>query len=138
MHPFARAYVRNLPRALLLTAVLVASMLTTYVLTNRERFFLSPTSVVIYGRESCGFTAALRRRLAKENIPFDYADIDVWPVNFEVAGYLHMWTKPRAVRLPIVLYDGKVVERPTNDEVVEAYLRLTRPSPPVPSSVSSP
>ena len=82
-----------------------------------------PTAqVIVYGRDSCGFTVMTKSELDNEEIPYVYKDIDVNENSIE------MWKKVRAaswyqgggVGLPVVDVKGTVMERPSIEEIKSA------------------
>ncbi len=78
----------------------------------------SPTSeatteqgLVIYGRNSCGFTSKYRKELKQANIEFIYKDIDN-PANDKEFTKLMINAGLNSVDLPVVIDKGKMSIRP--------------------------
>lgn len=81
------------------------------------------TGVVVYGRNSCGVTSAMRKALTQQGVPFEYRIVDQ-PV---VADELHAHMKQqglstRRYNLPVVEVNGELSIRPDAAAVVSDYL----------------
>lgn len=78
--------------------------------------------VIVYGRDSCGFTSQMRLALAREKIDFDYRVVD----EAAVADRLH-WKMERLgistlrYDLPVVEVNGKLLVRPDINQVMHSY-----------------
>jgi glutaredoxin len=108
----------------LCTAVVVlgACFFGTYVVMNASRIFPARESIVIYGRDSCGFTSAMRESLTEQRIPFVYGDIDEAFISEEMWHHLRRNTEDGALHtahLPIVLINDQVLERPEAEVVLK-------------------
>ncbi|UUY07324.1 glutaredoxin [Pseudomonas sp. J452] len=78
--------------------------------------------VVVYGRDSCGFTSQMRSGLTRENIEFDYRIVD----DGAVADGLHQKMESLGIStqlydLPVVEVNGRLLVRPDISLVVRAY-----------------
>lgn len=78
--------------------------------------------VVVYGRDTCGYTTRMRDALRGAGIPFDYRIVD----QPDVADRLHMrmnqaGLQTRRYGLPVVEVSGQMWERPDAVEVMDAY-----------------
>ena len=111
-------------RATLGIVVLVVSFSVAFGYIYRERIFLGPTSVLVYGTENCSFTTKLRRGLDEEGVPYVFVNVD-GPYNFQ-----EMQTRlgvhsgrftAGTIRLPVVYQSGAARERPALADVVHAY-----------------
>jgi hypothetical protein len=118
--------VRAIAQAYLVVFCGFAAFFATYLALHRDRIFPNPKVAVVYGRDRCGFTAAMKEYLAKERIPFVYGNID--------GGFLldqEMWhalhgntapdTDPNYASLPVVRIGGRVLERPEPSTVSDIY-----------------
>jgi glutaredoxin len=116
MRRFAILYLK----VLFLSGVLIVSFAAIYTVIFRDRIFPAPSQVVIYGRNSCGYTTDLRERLAATSVPFKYADIDNSVVHMEFEFQLNL-QEARVVSLPLVLVNGNKLERPEPAAVIAQY-----------------
>lgn len=91
-----------------------------------HRFALSVDAsrpyVVVYGRDSCGYTSRMREFLREQGVPFEYRVVDESPV----ADHLHAQMRAagistRRYNLPVVDVAGYISVRPEPAEVVAAY-----------------
>lgn len=78
--------------------------------------------VVVYGRNSCGFTQNTIRELKKSGIPFEYLIVDEKPV----ADLLHSRMREsgidtRRYNLPVVEVNNNFSIRPQPSAIIEAY-----------------
>ena len=78
--------------------------------------------VVVYGRNTCGFTQQTLKDLKQAGIPFEYQNID----DKSVANLLHSRMKKsgietRRYNLPVVDVSGKISIRPETKAVIESY-----------------
>lgn len=78
--------------------------------------------VVVYGRDSCGYTSQLRRYLTERGIPYEYRVVD----DRSVADPLHermerAGISTRRYNLPVVDVSGVLSVRPEPDGVVRDY-----------------
>lgn len=86
----------------------------------------SRNSVLVYGRDGCGYTRQMLASLQGRNIPVTYVDLDLphassaFHERFDGTGL----AGPRGYALPVVEVDGEVSMRPTPDVV--AYHFQTR------------
>ncbi len=79
--------------------------------------------VVVYGRDSCGYTQQMRRALAKARVPFHYEHIDEQPVR----DVMHRRMRSAKIdtslyTLPVVEVSTRILVHPDPGEVVAAYL----------------
>lgn len=82
---------------------------------NSNRLYPARDSIVIYGRDTCGFTTAMRDQLTNQSIPFVYADIDKLFVSEEMWHHLQKVSDDGALHtahLPVVLINGHIFQRP--------------------------
>ncbi len=121
MRRFAIVYLK----VLLWSGILVISFAAVYTAIFRERIFPAPSQVVIYGRNSCGYTADLRERLVATSVPFKYADIDNSVVRMEFEFQLNL-QEARVVKLPLVLVNGNKLEQPEPATVMAQYKAALR------------
>lgn len=82
--------------------------------------------VVVYGRDSCGYTTRMREALRGAGIPFDYRIVD----QRDVADRLHQrmnqaGLETRRYGLPVVEVTGQMWERPDAVDVQQAYADST-------------
>jgi glutaredoxin len=119
---FLGRFIKLYVRACIAIVVLMASFIGTYLAVHAQRIFPAAESVVIYGRDSCGFTAAMRADLDERAIPYIYADIDNSLVREEMWHHLARIGKPgdipHTAHLPVVLINHQVLERPDSAFVI--------------------
>lgn len=113
---FLGRFIKLYVRFVIAAGVLIVSFVGTYVAMNAQRIFPAADKVVVYGRDSCGFTAAMRSDLQAQGIPFVYANIDKPFISEEMWHHLHKISAsdptPRLAELPVVLINHQVLERP--------------------------
>lgn len=78
--------------------------------------------VVVYGRDSCGFTGQMRAALAGQGMIFSYRSVD----DGAVADGLHqkmesVGISTRRYDLPVVEVNGRLLVRPDIAQVVRIY-----------------
>lgn len=78
--------------------------------------------VVVYGRDSCGYTGQMRAGLAREGLEFDYQRVD----EAAVADSLHRKMESLGIStlrydLPVVEVNGQLFVRPQQAEVLRLY-----------------
>jgi len=78
--------------------------------------------VVVYGRDSCGYTQKTLRELSNAEIPFEYKIVD----DKVVANELHTRMEAsdidtRFYYLPVVDVNNRITIRPSTDGIIEAY-----------------
>ena len=78
--------------------------------------------VVVYGRDSCGYTQRMRNELAREGIDFRYARID----RQAVADRVHKRMRAAGIdtsrySLPVVDVNGHIRTRPGPESVIERF-----------------
>lgn len=101
-------------------AGLESSMMETAIVAS------SRNTVVVYGRDGCGYTRQMLASLRNRNIPVTYVDLDLahassaFHERFDGTGL----AGPLGYALPVVEVDGEVSMRPTPDVV--AYHFQTR------------
>ena len=115
-------------RGLLVTAlaftVCVVAMTLAFGFANRDRWFTTPVSIVVYGTERCSYTQALRDDLDAQAIPYVFADVDK-PFLFQemqvrLGVFRGEFTAP-SIRLPVVYQAKEARERPPFVEVADLY-----------------
>ncbi|AFG37432.1 glutaredoxin family protein [Spirochaeta africana] len=77
-------------------------------------------SIIIYGRETCGFCRSTKSVLDEENLSYTFKDIDESTENQQEMWnkvYDSDWYEDGGVGLPIVYVNGTVMERPTLEEI---------------------
>jgi len=78
--------------------------------------------VIVYGRDSCGWTSFMRKQLVRSGIPFEYRIVDDWQVaeplqeRMAAAGL-----DVRRYSLPVVDVSGLISIRPEPQEVISEY-----------------
>jgi len=78
--------------------------------------------VVVYGRDSCGYTQKTLRELDRAGIPFAYEIVD----DKETAQLLHTRMEIAGIdtsyyNLPVVDVNNHISIRPTSEEIIETY-----------------
>ncbi|GAB4195257.1 MAG: hypothetical protein Tsb002_27560 [Wenzhouxiangellaceae bacterium] len=108
---------------LLSVAVFFTVLFSTYALMHLDRIAPDEELMIVYGRDSCAHTTLLRNKLEQNQIEYTYANIDKPLIDIE------MWIKlgvlsgrTAAARLPVVEYQGEIVERPDRSELVARYV----------------
>lgn len=78
--------------------------------------------VVVYGRDSCGLTQAMRQALRSAGVPFDYQVIDAPETEALVHERMQQsGLSTRSYRLPVVDVSGTLRVSPRPEEVAEAW-----------------
>jgi glutaredoxin len=103
-----------------LMSILMVSFLGTYIGINHDRLFPRQDQVVIYGRDSCRVTSALRQYLDERTVPYIYANIDKPLMKLEFEAQLNL-SEERAVPLPVVLVGGRTLESPDQEAVLSLW-----------------
>jgi len=112
-------------RILLLTIFIIAGYQGwnkySYVLNKPEPLYEEPY-VVVYGRNSCGFTQQTIKDLKKAGIPFEYENID----DRSTADLLHSrmsksGIETRRYNLPVVDVSNDITIRPKVVSIIEKY-----------------
>ena len=93
----------------------------SYVLNKPEPLY-DESYVVIYGRESCGFTQQTIKDLKQVGIPFEYLNVD----DKSVADLLHSRMRKsgidtRRYNLPVVDVSNDITIRPKTNKIIESY-----------------
>ncbi len=111
--------------------LLTGLFLGAYLMRDRIRLLVDPPKpvratpyVTVYGRDSCGWTGALREELRLRGVPFQFQIIDDSAVGAEL--YPRMQRQGLSVEffnLPVVDVNGGLVIRPAWQEVVDRYSR---------------
>jgi glutaredoxin len=78
--------------------------------------------IAIYGRDSCGWTNEMIKKLKSSNISYEYHVVD----EKDVADLLHARMEQsgistRRYNLPVVDVNGKLSVRPESEEVIAEY-----------------
>lgn len=102
-------------------AFLVFKGYEAYNLSSIEPLYTTPY-VVVYGRNTCGFTQQLLKSLRGEKITYHYFIVD----DKQVADRLHQrmtasGISTRRYNLPVVDVNGKIYVRPTLEKVLDTY-----------------
>jgi glutaredoxin len=110
---------------LAVTTVFFTSMIGSYLLIHHKRIFPSLSTVVVYGRNSCGITQSMRAFLKQNNVSYIYANIDNSFIDKEMWFYLHKVAAsdpdPGYAYFPVVRVNGQTLERPEEDTVLNLY-----------------
>ena len=122
--PRPRAIIRATLLALL---AIIPSVAGLYCFVNRDRIFPDGKTVVVYGRETCGITQMVRAGLAKNGIPYIFANIDSRAIKDELRYKLGPKFEEPSYTLPVVHVAGKMLLTPTADQIQEE-LSHVRPS----------
>lgn len=78
--------------------------------------------VVVYGRDECGFTSAMRLGLQQKGVPFTYKIIDQGPVQQELYPRMkYQGISPHHFDLPVVDINSEIMVRPSIEMVVAKY-----------------
>lgn len=93
----------------------------SYVLNKPEPLYKNPY-VVVYGRNSCGYTQRTIKDLKKAGIPFEYKSVD----DRAVADLLHdrmskFGIDTRRYNLPVVDVSNNITIRPPTDSIIKSY-----------------
>lgn len=78
------------------------------------------SEVIVYGRNACGITSALRRNLDAAGISYTYRNVDQKAAGNEMWNKLAKtsWYKSgTSIGLPVVDVKGSVIERPSVQEI---------------------
>jgi glutaredoxin len=122
--PPPQAQWRRIVSATLLTlVVLIPTLFTAYGVVHCDRLFPPHNAVVVYGRETCGFTKMVRAGLEARHIPYTFADIDVKAIKDEMNYKLGPRFKEPTFTLPLVHVGGKLLLTPTADQVQQEVAR---------------
>jgi len=78
--------------------------------------------VLVYGRDSCGYTGQMRQGLTRQGVAFAYNQVD----NGAVADQLHgkmqqLGLNTAYYELPVVEVNGRLLLRPELDRVLQIY-----------------
>jgi glutaredoxin len=92
------------------------------LIRNSQQFLNASNIVLVYGRESCGWTQQMLEELNQLGIPYQYRDVDNEAMSDE------MWTALRfagqdtssSVGLPVISINKQVMIRPDVTEVMSA------------------
>lgn len=110
---------------LLLT--LVTSMFGTHLLLNKDTIFPDPKTVVVYGRDRCAITASMLATLDRSHVPYLYRNVDRFLVSHEMWYHLDRSEAqdddPTLAEFPVVVLNGRTMERPLQQEVLDRYRR---------------
>lgn len=124
MNSFLHQYLKSLA----VVSVFFIAMISTYLLIHRERIFPDENTVVVYGRDSCGFTQSMRTFLERRNISYIYANIDNPIIDREMWFHLHQIAasdlSPGYAHFPVVRVNGETLEQP-HEEVVLTHMTRT-------------
>ncbi|WP_374257280.1 glutaredoxin family protein [Aquabacterium sp.] len=109
-----------LSATILTLIVLIPSVVGVYGFAYRDRLFPVMSTVVVYGRETCGITKIVRSGLDAKHIPYVFADIDIRAIKDELNYKLGPRFNEPSYTLPVVHVGGKLLLTPTSDEVEQA------------------
>lgn len=111
-------------KQILVLAVLIAAahQLWQLHLANRSEPEIPSSYVVVYGRDSCGYTSKLRRYLTESGVPFQYRVVDQKPVADDLHERMNRaGISTRRYNLPVVDVSGELLIRPEPASVVRDY-----------------
>ncbi len=93
-----------------------------------NQFFSSTTPlynepyVVVYGRDSCGFTQKMISDLTKANIPFEYKVVDDKDVSTSLHNRMEQsGLSIRRYNLPVIDVNNSLSVRPDSTLIIESY-----------------
>lgn len=90
--------------------------------TSRPIPEMSAPYVVVYGRDSCGYTSKLRRYLTERGVPFHYRVVDEKLVADDLHERMNRaGISTRRYNLPVVDVSGTLSIRPEPVSVVQGY-----------------
>ena len=125
MKNWLATFLKRYLKALLLILTFLCAMTVTYVAANHQRLFPDDSTIVIYGRDSCGSTQDMKAFLDALHIPYIYANIDKPLLDEEMWHFLHqiphMDTNPGYAYFPVVRVNGSIMENPHEDMVLKLY-----------------
>lgn len=110
---------------LILTIIILASYQGwnnySHIINKPEPLY-DESYVVVYGRNSCGFTQQTIIDLKQSGIPFEYQDID----KKSVADLLHSRMKKSGIdthryNLPVVDVSNNITIRPQTESIIKSY-----------------
>ncbi len=104
-----------------LASILLFLFSCAYVAINHERIFPRQDQVIVYGRDSCVATSALREYLDANAVPYIYASVDRPLMKLEFEAQLNL-SEARTVLLPVVLVGGRTLEGPDHEVVLNLLL----------------
>jgi hypothetical protein len=92
------------------------------LMANKPDPLYNEPYVVVYGRDSCGFTQQTLKELKQAGIPFEYESVD----DRLVADLLHGRMRnsgidTRRYNLPVVDVSNNIVIRPGTSSIIETY-----------------
>ena len=92
------------------------------VLANKPEPLYDEPYVVVYGRNSCGFTQQTLKDLKQSGIPFKYENVD----DKYVADLLHSRMRNSGIsthryNLPVVDVSNSIVIRPKTNSIIKTY-----------------
>ncbi len=112
-------------KSLAVIIVFFTAMIGTYFLIHHERIFPSLSTLVVYGRNSCGITQSMRSFLEQHHVPYIYANIDNPLLNKEMWFRLHQVAAsdpdPGYAYFPVIRINGETLERPDEETVLSLY-----------------
>ena len=127
MRAFLIRFVRIYATMVAVLVVGASSAVGTYLLVHRDRLFPKAYTVVVYGRDTCSITTAMRSFLQQKNVPFVYASVDnpfvdqeMWYFHDKIAPGL---ANPNHAEFPLVRINGNVLESPQEEVVLSLYQR---------------
>lgn len=77
--------------------------------------------VIVYGRDNCGFTLAMRRDLESRGVPYVYKVIDAAHAHDEIVGRIRQSGLNEQFTLPAVDVNAEILLHPSSDDVARKY-----------------
>ncbi len=77
--------------------------------------------VIVYGRDNCGFTQAMRRDLDSRGFPYVYKVIDEKHAHDEIVGRIRQSGLSDQFDLPAVDVNAEILLHPSSDDVARKY-----------------
>jgi glutaredoxin len=113
-------------KKLLIILILVIGGYQAWNTLKHKSSFVEPlydeSYVVVYGRNSCGYTHKMIKDLERAGIPYEYEIVD----EKEVSDVLHKRMNDSSIDtrryyLPVVDVNGHLTVRPKSSEVIQNY-----------------
>ncbi len=77
--------------------------------------------VIVYGRDNCAFTRAMRRDLESRGVPYVYKVIDEEHAHDEIVGRIRQSGLSDQFTLPAVDVNNEILLHPSSDDVARKY-----------------
>lgn len=124
-----RPRLRVIVASTLMALVLVISAaFAAYGFAYRDRLFPYTNTVIVYGRESCGITKAVRQGLTSKGISYVFADVNVKAVDDELWYKLGTRFTEPTITFPIVHVAGRMLLTPSAEQVQDALASVPTPA----------